>query len=234
MKKDYEKIMKERLARIDKLVDTPNIIREYSIGIITKIKNKAAKRSNVSALDNWIKALNNIAESSIKENYNIIYSSSCILAVSVLNSILEEYFIDYIQEHPENIPDKKKDELKFKLSELSDYDYNIGACLWERILKKDKAINFHDLQATLKTIKEYKIKTVKIDDNLSRKIIFYQQCRHIISHNDWKITDNFLRRMQKLDANIKSYKKDDDIQFNDDDWKDMKKTFIKFVKSITK
>ena len=45
-------------------------------------------------IENTKKALENISESSIKNNFKIIYSQMCVLAVSSLEAILKRYFED--------------------------------------------------------------------------------------------------------------------------------------------
>ena len=90
---DYVAIFNKDLESIEKLEQTPKTIRDYAIQALDDILvNSKLKYTDRNILENTKQALENISESSIKNNFKIIYSQMCVLAVSSLEAILKRYF----------------------------------------------------------------------------------------------------------------------------------------------
>src|SRR5665648_328162 len=90
---NYVDDFKKELVNIDKLEQTPNLIK----GIAIKAIESAIAAPNIQtttrmALERNKESLENIGEQSISNNFKVIYSQMCVLAVSSLEATLKKYF----------------------------------------------------------------------------------------------------------------------------------------------
>lgn len=231
---DYRKELERNLNDIEKLISTPNLIRDTILISLRAVDFKTLYQAQRTKLDNAIKSIENIHSGSMAKAYQIIYNQVCILAVSALSVNLEKYFLNSVMSNVKNVNIKDENKIKLTLAELKEYNFNIKGNIGNIILKKDNSINFQDLQSTIRAFEDYLGKQFSIDDDVKRKIIFYQQTRHILVHKDGKIDNEFLKKTSFLDSNIKKYIKDDNIQLNEKDWLDLKASFLDLFTSITK
>ena len=76
-------------------------------------------------IQNGIKSLKNIKEESMKEQFSVIYSQMCVLAVSSLEAILKDYFVDSFNDKTDiNIENKKLNEIKVTIRDIIDNELN--------------------------------------------------------------------------------------------------------------
>ena len=81
----------------------------------------------------------------MKEQFSVIYSQMCVLAVSSLEAILKEYFVDSFNDKTDiNIENKKLNEIKVTIRDIIDNELNFDNKLGALILERDKP-NFQDL-----------------------------------------------------------------------------------------
>jgi uncharacterized protein (UPF0147 family) len=224
---DYITQFEENLKEIESLISTPETIRKFAIESIKKIDRKE-NLTNVGKikLQNTIKSLENISDKTIKKHYQIIYNQLCVLAVSTLAAVLENYFIDFVQTHWKeiNIPTN----LKIRLADLKEkYEMDPQKFLGEIILKSDSSINFQNFESITRTFKEYCNKEIELDKSTEDAIIFYLQCRHVLVHKSGIVDEEFLNKTKS-----KRYRKGEKIKLNEDDWESIKKSFLELVKKI--
>jgi len=230
---DYVAEFKSELGEVEKLIDTPEFMRKHALGVLRGILKQQIPHSSKRIVDNGIQTLINIQDSSIKNNYEVIYSQSCVLAVSILSAKIEKYFINYGNTNWDKVDvTKKAKELKFSLGELAEYGFNLRPLIMTSIKGKDSAISFQDLLSTKRTFEEYFHKEISLNENVEKQIIFYQHCRHNIVHLASVVDENFLSRVDKKDANIKNYKVGDEIKLNGTDWKQIKASFTELISTL--
>jgi len=223
----YTDEMKKELDYIEKLISTPNIIRDHAINSLKNFKDSDLKNTEQIKLKNAIQSIENISNKSINKSYGIIYNQICILAVSALSAVLEKYFINMTKQF-EKI--RLPNDLKISLYEIKEYEFDMKKNLGNIILKKDNSINFQDLKSVLRAYEKYFNKNIKLDDELKNNIIFYQQCRHVLVHKNGIVDEDFIQRIKN--CNIKKYKKKNKIQLNKNDWEKIKKYFCSFMNKL--
>jgi uncharacterized protein (UPF0147 family) len=224
---DYITQFEESLKEIESLISTPERIRQFAIESIKKIDRKE-NLTNVGKikLQNTIKALENISDKTIKEHYQIIYNQLCVLAVSTLAAVLENYFIDFVQINWKeiNIPTN----LKIRLADLKEkYEMDAKKFLGEIIINNDSSINFQNFESIIRTFKEYCNKEIKLDKKTESAVTFYLQCRHVLVHKNGIVDEEFLNKTKS-----KRYRKGEKIKLNEHDWESIKESFLELVKKI--
>ena len=230
---NYKQEFADELEEISKLIGTPQRMRDYAIQVLDGASRGPLNHSQQQVISNGISALQGIADSSIRENYGIIFNQSCVLAVSALSAITEKYFINYGDYHWDKIDvTKKGKEIKFSLSEVAASGYNQRHGIMRRIRNKDNSISFQDLGSTKRTFIDYFHRPIRLDEEDEKKIIFYQQCRHNIVHLASDVDENFVDRISLRDANIKDYSAGDKIILDEMDWNNIKTSFSKFVSGL--
>jgi hypothetical protein len=234
---DYLKKFKDSLGDIDKLEQTPQIVRDMAGGVLEDIcKDEAVQRTVRMKLEGRIQALKSIHESSIEDNFKVIYSQMCVLAVSSLEAILEEYFEYALNSSAktEGKLVKKMDDLKITLKELVENDLNLAGKFGSIFLEKAK-LNFQDLKSIKDSFSDYLGKKIDLDEDTEKLICFYLLARHVLVHKGGVVDDKFISASTRyLNANTKGYKKGSKIIFNPEDWMNIKKVFVKLVNEVVK
>jgi hypothetical protein len=225
----YFKDINQSFYDIDQLIEVPNLIQRLALDCLKKLDSSTLKNTDKIKLNNSIQLLENISDGSIKESFKIIYNQVCILAVSASNATLEKYFINFITSHWKKLS-FSQEVAKLSLAELSEYNFNIKPFLGEIILKKITAINFQDLQSIVRSFEQYCKKSIVIDDDLKKIIIFYQQCRHVLVHKNGYVDKDFIKKTGN--NNLKNYMMGDKIELNKSDWINIKNTFPKIIEII--
>lgn len=225
---DYKKEFRLELANIEKLIATPELIRSLALSALLPLQNKSALSSPVN---NAIAALENISTSNIAANYEIIYNQVCVLAVSALSAALEKYFVNYANYNWQQI-DTSQSDIRFKLEDLAEHGFNLRPSIGSIIKSKDNRINFQDLQSTKRTFEKLLRKTINLSPEVERKIIFYQQARHVIVHNSGFVDDDFVKKCGS--NNFKAYKLGNKVQLDEEDWKSIKSSFEAIIEEYTK
>jgi len=232
---DYIIEFDQELEEIEKLIQTPELIRSYSLEVLESVFKKGIPYTYKTSISNGILALKNISDRSIRDNYEAIYNQCCVLAVSLLGAKIEKYFINYGNYNWDKIDTSKKGkEIKFSLSELAEHEYNLKPSIMKLIKNKDSSISFQDLLSTKRTFDDFFKKNIELKDSSEKSIIFYQQCRHNIVHAGGRVDETFLSRLTPKKANIKKYELGEKIKLNDSDWKEIKLSFRQLIETLVK
>ena len=229
---NYLEDFENDLNKVEKLISVPNLIKEHVLEMLKDI-NFSNFNDNLEKkkLNNGIRVIENISDGSLNKEFSIIYNQVCILAVSSLSANIEKYFKNFIATSKTATNIKNLDKIKLNLNEALQYGNINFDNLGDIILKKDTSVNFQDLQGTIRSFNECLGKIIKLEDNLKNKIIFYQQCRHVLVHKNGFVDDNFIKKTDK-ESNIKKYEIGNVVQLDSKDWADMKSSFLEFYKEL--
>ena len=232
---EYVIKLKSRFEKIEKLESTPMIMRDQAVQCLEKVINKSKKLvyNDKKVIQNSINSLENIKEESMKEQFSVIYSQMCFLAVSSVEAILKDYFIDSFNNKTDiNMENKKLNEIKVTIRDIIDNELNFDNKLGSLILERDKP-NFQDLKSILSNFKNYFNKEIKLESDLQKKICFYLEIRHLLVHKGGVVDKKFINSTKVLDANIKNYEVGDTVEIRSSDWVDMKQAFLGLLDTLT-
>ena len=233
---EYVIKLKSRFEKIEKLESTPMMMRDQAVQCLEKVINESKKlvHNDKKVIQNNIDSLENIKEESMKEQFSVIYSQMCVLAVSSLEAILKEYFVDSFNDKTDiNIENKKLNEIKVTIRDIIDNELNFDNKLGALILERDKP-NFQDLKSILNNFKNYFNKEIKLESDLQKKLCFYLEVRHLLVHKGGVVDKKFINSTRVLDANIKNYKAGDTVEIKSSDWIDMKQAFLSLLDVLTR
>ncbi len=233
---EYVIKLKSRFEKIEKLESTPMMMRDQAVQCLEKVINESKKlvHNDKKVIQNNIDSLENIKEESMKEQFSVIYSQMCVLAVSSLEAILKEYFVDSFNDKTDiNIENKKLNEIKVTIRDIIDNELNFDNKLGSLILERDKP-NFQDLKSILSNFKNYFNKEIKLESDLQKKLCFYLEIRHLLVHKGGVVDKRFINSTKVLDANIKNYKAGDTVEVKSSDWIDMKQAFLSLLDVLTR
>ena len=232
---EYVTILKSRLEKIEKLESTPMIMRDQAVQCLrTVLKKSQLKHNDRNIIENKINLLENIKEESMKEQFSVIYSQMCVLAVSSLEAILKEYFVDSFNDKTDiNIKNKRLNEIKVTIRDIIDNELNFDNKLGALILERDKP-NFQDLKSILSNFKNYFNKEIELKSDLQKKLCFYLEVRHLLVHKGGVVDKKFINSTEVLDANIKNYEVGDTVEIKSSDWIDMKQAFLDLLGMLTR
>ena len=225
---EYVIKLKSRFEKIEKLESTPMIMRDQAVQCLEKVINKSKKLvyNDKKVIQNSINSLENIKEESMKEQFSVIYSQMCVLAVSSVEAILKDYFIDSFNNKTDiNMENKKLNEIKVTIRDIIDNELNFDNKLGSLILERDKSI--------LSNFKNYFNKEIKLESDLQKKICFYLEIRHLLVHKGGVVDKKFINSTKVLDANIKNYEVGDTVEIRSSDWVDMKQAFLGLLDTLT-
>lgn len=233
---DYVADFNRELESIDKLEETPKIIIKQAVQaldtILTNSNNLVFTDKNI--LENTKQALENISESSIKNNFKIIYSQMCVLAVSSLEATLKKYFENSLN-NLENInkENKRLKESKISFYELVENKLKFSGQFGKLVVEKNKP-NFQDLKSIKSVFKDYMAKEIILKEEMEKKICFYLEARHVLVHRGGIVDEKFISATESFNANIKDYKEDDPIEIDEADWSSMKIVLGELVSQVTR
>ena len=233
---EYVTKLSSRFEKIEKLESTPMIMRYQAIRCLKTVLDDSSNlvHEDKKIIQNGIKSLENIKEESMKEQFSVIYSQMCVLAVSSLEAILKEYFVDSFKDKTGiNIKNKKLNEIKVTIRDIIDNELNFDNKLGALILERDKP-NFQDLKSILNNFKNYFNKEIKLESNLRKRLCFYLEVRHLLVHKGGVVDKKFINSTKVLDANIKNYEAGDTVELNSSDWTDMKQAFLNLLDMLTR
>ena len=233
---EYVIKLKSRFEKIEKLESTPMIMRDQAVQCLEKVINKSKKLvyNDKKVIQNSINSLENIKEESMKEQFSVIYSQMCVLAVSSVEAILKDYFIDSFNNKTDiNMENKKLNEIKVTIRDIIDNELNFDNKLGSLILERDKP-NFQDLKSILSNFKNYFNKEIELEGNLKKKLCFYLEIRHLLVHKGGVVDKKFINSTKVLDANIKNYEVGDTVEIRSSDWVDMKQAFLGLLDTLTR
>ncbi len=233
---EYVIKLKSRFEKIEKLESTPMIMRDQAVQCLEKVINKSKKLvyNDKKVIQNSINSLENIKEESMKEQFSVIYSQMCVLAVSSVEAILKDYFVDSFNNKTDiNMENKKLNEIKVTIRDIIDNELNFDNKLGSLILERDKP-NFQDLKSILSNFKNYFNKEIELEGNLKKKLCFYLEIRHLLVHKGGVVDKKFINSTKVLDANIKNYEVGDTVEIRSSDWVDMKQAFLGLLDTLTR
>lgn len=228
--------LKTKLEEIEKLQETPMIMRDYASDCLKRVLNESQQllHTDRNIIQNKVKSLENIKEESMKAQFSVIYSQMCVLAVSSLEAILKKYFVDSINDSDKiNTDYKKLAEIKVSVRDIIENKFNFDGKLGGLILERDKP-NFQDLKSILKNLKNYFNQEIYLKDGVKQKICFYLEARHLLVHKGGVVDEKFINNTGVLSANIKNYDVGDTVEFDSSDWIAMKGVFLELVDIVTK
>lgn len=231
---NYVELFQNEIDKIDKLQETPNIIKQQALSALTHtLSNNELTHQAKNSINNSIKVLNNISNSSISDNYKVIYSQMCILAVSSLEAILKKYFINAVNNYEKlNKEHKRLAEIKVSVLDIVNSNLRFGGKLGQLIIDKDNP-NFQDLKSIKNIFESYLNKKIDMEVNTEKKICFYLELRHVLVHKGGKIDDKFVNSTNRFKANIKNLRNGDTVELGEDDWEVIKESFKSLVNQIT-
>jgi hypothetical protein len=231
--KNYIQDFQEELENIGKLVETPDMIKRIALSALENALRQDLKFTTKNSLSNTKKSLENIADSSIKENYKIIYSQMCILAVSSLEALLKRYFLDSASfMNNINLENEKLTKIKITAVDLLNHNLDYTSEFGNLLLEAERA-SFQDLKSIKETFESYlKLKfNLKIEEE--RLIIYYLELRHVLVHRGGRIDKKFVDATTKMNANFKNYKPNDLAELDHEDWEKIESSFLVLASSIT-
>ena len=231
---EYVTKLSSRFEKIEKLESTPMIMRDQAVQCLgTVLKRSQLKYNDRNIIENNIALLENIKEESMKEQFSVIYSQMCVLAVSSVEAILKDYFVDSFNDKTDlNMKNKKLDEVKVTIRDIIDNELNFDNKLGSLILERDKP-NFQDLKSILSNFKNYFNKEIKLESDLRKKLCFYLEIRHLLVHKGGVVDKKFVNSTKVLDANIKNYEVGDTVEIKSPDWIDMEQAFLSLMGMLT-
>lgn len=233
---EYVTKLSSRFEKIEKLESTPMIMRDQAVQCLEKVINESERLvpNEKRLIQNSIDCLENIKEESMKEQFSVIYSQMCVLAVSSVEAILKDYFVDSFNDKTDiNMENKKLNEIKVTIRDIIDNELNFDKKLGALILERDKP-NFQDLKSIRSNFKNYFNKEIKLESDLRKKLCFYLEIRHLLVHKGGVVDQKFINSTNVLDANIKSYEVGDVVEIESSDWIDMKQAFLSLLDMLTR
>ena len=233
---EYVTKLSSRFEKIEKLESTPMVMRDQAIQCLKTVLDDSSNlvHEDKNIIENGIKSLENIKEESMKEQFSVIYSQMCVLAVSSVEAILKDYFVDSFNDKTDiNIENKKLNEIKVTIRDIIDNELNFDNKLGALILERDKP-NFQDLKSILNNFKNYFNKEIELESNLQKKLCFYLEVRHLLVHKGGVVDKKFINSTEVLDANIKDYEVGDTVEIKSSDWIDMKQAFLSLLDVLTR
>jgi hypothetical protein len=235
LKVDYVKDFKKELSNIDKLEQTPNLIKNVAIQALNSAINSSGIQTTTKAiLERNKESLENIGDRSISNNFSIIYSQMCILAVSSLEATLKKYFENALSDFSNiNQSNDELKKIKISLNELVENNLKFSGKFGKLIINKAN-LNFQDLKSIKRIFSEYISKDIILDTEMEKKTCFFLEARHALVHKGGIADDKFIQAVFSFNANIKDYKKGDRIEINASDWDDIKNIFTELVAQVTK
>lgn len=224
----------DELEKIQTLFETPNLIREVALAGINRVIRDNPPTTIRNSLINTKTSLENISDSSIKENYGIIYSQMCVLAASSLEAVIKKYFIEVTKELSTIRADREKlEKIKVNAYELTEKYLDLSSSFGQLILDKDNS-SLQNLKQIKDFIYVYLKKELKLRPETELEIIFYLEVRHILVHKSGIIDAKFINATKVKKANLKSYKVGDRIELDEEDWIKIKQSFNSLLKEIVK
>ncbi|NTW15255.1 MAG: hypothetical protein HGA38_02670 [Candidatus Moranbacteria bacterium] len=231
---DYLGDFQKELSDIDKLEQTPALIKMMSIAALQKAMDTPGVGPGIRrSLENTKMGLENIKEGSIRRNYSIIYSQMCILAVSSLEATLKKYFENALNGFNNiNQENKELEGIRITLAELVTNNLSYRSGFGSLVLEKAK-LNFQDFQAIKRNFKNYLSKEIGLDSEIEKRICFYLELRHVLVHKGGIIDKKFVDATTSFEANIKDYQEDNRAVVDSNDWSAIKTSFSALVQNLT-
>lgn len=226
---------KKELSDIDKLEQTPNLIKSIAIQALSDaISSQGVQRTTRMTLERYKLSLENIGDRSIKNSFKVIYSQMCILAVSSLEATLKKYFENALSELS-NINRSNEDlkNLRISLAELVESNLKFSGKFGKLVLDKTN-LNFQDFKSIKRIFSGYISKEIVLESDVEKNICFFLETRHVLVHKGGVVDDKFVQATKYFGANIKNYKKGDRIEIDSNDWSNIKDTFAELVGQVTK
>lgn len=231
---NYINDFREELDNIDKLEQTPNLVREIAVDSLNRaISTSGIQTTAKGSLERCKEGLENIDNKSFENNFKIIYSQMCILAVSGLEATLKKYFENALSNFSNiNQSNEELKKTKISLAELVGNHLKFSGEFGKLVLAKSN-LNFQDLKSIKKIFSGFISKEIVLEPETEKKICFFLEARHILVHKGGVVDEKFIRATDSFNANIKNLKKGDRIEISTDDWSEIKNVLMELVKQTT-
>lgn len=231
---NYAKEFQTIIDDIDKLVTTPDLIKQGALSALQTVLKQPLNHTTKNVLNNAVQSLQNIQDSSIRENFRVIYSQMCILAVSALEATLKQYFVNACSNLSNiNLKNERLKEIRITALDLVEHKLKYTQDFGQLILDKEKS-NFQDLKSIKRVFSTYLNKELDLPESAEKKIAFYLECRHVLVHRGGKIDQKFIDSTNTFNANVKNYSLGQSIELDHTDWGHIKDVFSELVEETTK
>ena len=165
-----------------------------------------------------------------------MHNQCVVLLVSYFTSSLKEIFVKstnglYGKIDPELLTDS---DLKFKLSELLKYDFNLNGRLGQILIDKQN-ISFQDMKSTLSAFKKYFGLDIERNSTVDN-IITGQASRHCIVHSAEIIDEKFLHQIRNCNHRklLLSPKINKKVEWSMSELYILSDSLIQFLDNLTK
>lgn len=223
----------EELENIQKLVQTPELMRGVAIRGIEAALKQNLNYSAKNNLENTKRALENINDASIVRNYKIIYSQMGILAVSSLEATLKKYFRDKASVFQNlSTSNRKLSEIRITALDLVKRALSFEDDFGDLLLEKETS-SFQNLKLIKQTFEHYFNQQINLNTDDEKMLIFYLELRHVLVHRGGNIDERFIGATQQMGANLNNYNMGDKVVLNQEDWNNIRDVFPKLVGVIT-
>lgn len=238
--KQIEEQFNSNVDSVRALLRFDELILEVSLteleGLNEKLKNVHGIDNPYLLVNNSIKALVGVKEhKSLKSQYERMYNQCLVLLVSYFTSAINDLFIKAIQYsivYKLELNNSKED-LKFSLKELENYNFDLREVIGEIIVSKNQ-ISFQDMQSTCRSFKDYLSIEIKQDEDINN-IIFSQACRHSIVHALSEANEKCINQIKNaIPRDLKDdLKTGDKISFSIDEIETVIKSMYNFIRLLT-
>ena len=224
------------IGLVDNLANFDRIVLDFAISSIDALQNRLKdKFENERFLaSSTLKQLRNIRKNdSMRPQYEEIFNQCVVLLVSYFGSAVSDIFKEYVTVNLSDRPEKVlREELKFTIGELCDFDFDLSDQIGEIIaLKKD--ISFQDMKSIRRNFHAFLGISIEKDKKVNN-IILGQACRHVIVHSG-AIADAKLIK-QVSEAIPRDLKKqiveNSRIQFTTDEIKLLSDSMLDYLKNL--
>lgn len=228
---NYELEIRKGLNEIDQLIALPNMVRDFAIDGLNGLDLHDTPNTGKGKINNLKLLLQNINDGSFKSQYQIVYNQSCVLAVSLLANVLEQYFVNFVSTNWKTI--SFPNDVRVSLHDLRELDFELRFStqigkLW---LSKDRSINFQDFGSTIRTFEIVRGTRPSISQEVTNKIVYYQQVRHVLAHTSASVDEEFLKKVSPLGISALP-KLGELLKLSEENWLEIKKYFPEYIKAL--
>ncbi len=234
---DDLKIIKEKfeenLKLVDQIVNIGSDVGGLVVSILENLKTQYEKMPAFleykNKLDTIIETIKNIKNhSSLIAKYQVIYNQALVLLVENFESFLNDLTKSIIDKYPHLIKwPEKKNKLHVDVTLLRYSNPTVGDLVLNSLRGE---VNFQDLQATLRFLREYFELDIDLLEKEKNLIILGQALRNIIIHNNSKVDHAFLNQIRDIKSHNYTDKKS--IKLTHDEYMSFRETFFNFSQKI--
>jgi len=231
---------KNNIESVKKLINFDREVLDLAIGSIEELHDLLLNNQKITNEQlNGKRTLDIISgirtNDSLKSRYSIINNQSIVLLVSYFSSAVADLFRSASKIAVDIHKEKTvlDEELKIKVSELSQLNSSLGEAVGDLLISKNN-ISFQDMKSIQREFKKYFHIKIEKDKSVNN-IILSQACRHSIAHEAGIVNKRILNQLQaalprdiKQDLNI-----DDKIEFSESEIDQVSNSMLSYVTSLS-